>query len=233
MTAGYPAASHPSLASTRFDVLVLSFRSHVLLQGHKLVPCHTLSGSACNSSTETADGATACPRHHPLVCFVGYMFYNVGGNSSRFPQPSSTPHFVLPPAPRPSAYRNRSMASENRQIRNSYQEEWSVDGSNAPSAIVFDPALAVAPKALRPMRILFLTNAHNGMSQALYLKLTAQGHQVKGRRLLEGSDELRHLVCFRCTHMVPICPFVRYHSIADREFQPAAIEIRWWCSGDM
>ena len=29
------------------------------------------------------------------------------------------------------------------------------------------------------MRILFLTNAHNGMSQALYLKLTEQGHQVK------------------------------------------------------
>lgn len=30
----------------------------------------------------------------------------------------------------------------------------------------------------RAMRILFLTNAHNGMSQALYLNLTEQGHQV-------------------------------------------------------
>lgn len=37
--------------------------------------------------------------------------------------------------------------------------------------------LPAASKA-RAMRILFLTNAHNGMSQALYLKLTEQGHQV-------------------------------------------------------
>lgn len=38
--------------------------------------------------------------------------------------------------------------------------------------------LSAASRA-RAMRILFLTNAHNGMSQALYLKLTEQGHQVK------------------------------------------------------
>lgn len=37
--------------------------------------------------------------------------------------------------------------------------------------------LPMSPRA-RAMRILFLTNAHNGMSQALYLNLTEQGHQV-------------------------------------------------------
>lgn len=30
----------------------------------------------------------------------------------------------------------------------------------------------------RALRVLFLTNAHNGMSQALYLNLKEQGHQV-------------------------------------------------------
>lgn len=35
-----------------------------------------------------------------------------------------------------------------------------------------------SPSRARAMRILFLTNAHNGMSQALYLNLTEQGHQV-------------------------------------------------------
>lgn len=72
---------------------------------------------------------------------------------------------------------NRSLATESPDMRNSQQEERNVD--NAPYTIIVDPAPALAaPKTSRAMRILFLTNAHNGMSQALYLKLTAQGHQV-------------------------------------------------------
>lgn len=39
------------------------------------------------------------------------------------------------------------------------------------------------------MRILFLTNAHNGMSQALYLNLTEQGHQVK-LHVARGEEDM-------------------------------------------
>eukprot|EP00904_Undaria_pinnatifida_P013582 jgi/Undpi1/9354/HiC_scaffold_26.g11812.m1 len=39
------------------------------------------------------------------------------------------------------------------------------------------------------MRILFLTNAHNGMSQALYLNLTQKGHQVM-LHVARGEDDM-------------------------------------------
>ncbi|CAM9684180.1 unnamed protein product [Ascophyllum nodosum] len=41
----------------------------------------------------------------------------------------------------------------------------------------------------RAMRILFLTNAHNGMSQALYLNLTDQGYQVK-LHVARGEEDM-------------------------------------------
>eukprot|EP00903_Cladosiphon_okamuranus_P006434 g6295.t1 len=51
------------------------------------------------------------------------------------------------------------------------------------------PRAEVVPKASRAMRILFLTNAHNGMSQALYLKLTALGHQVM-LHVAKGEEDM-------------------------------------------
>lgn len=49
--------------------------------------------------------------------------------------------------------------------------------------------MSAASKA-RAMRILFLTNAHNGMSQALYLNLTEQGHQVTCRHFNYGHSRI-------------------------------------------
>lgn len=67
-----------------------------------------------------------------------------------------------------------------------YQEERNVVSERAVrKAESREPLAAMVPKAQRAMRILFFTNAHNGMSQALYLKLTALGHQV--RTLLKVS----------------------------------------------
>lgn len=93
---------------------------------------------------------------------------------------------IFPPSAVCRILKHRSVA-ENHAISNNYQEEWDVN--EPPPGHAYDramkefaqrlPRAEVVPKASRAMRILFLTNAHNGMSQALYLKLTALGHQVR------------------------------------------------------
>lgn len=51
-----------------------------------------------------------------------------------------------------------------------------------------------APSRVRPIRILFLTNAHNGMSQALYLNLTEKGHQVSDTSVISVRKHAQYII---------------------------------------